>query len=52
MTTVIAVVERTVSERDDNCHRLRQSTVPLDTVQRFFTTSLTQAAADPVAPAP
>jgi TetR/AcrR family transcriptional repressor of lmrAB and yxaGH operons len=32
--------------------RANQSTDPLDTVQRFFTTSLTQAAADPAAPAP
>lgn len=30
--------------------RASQSTQPLDTVQRFFTTSLTQAAADPVPP--
>jgi hypothetical protein len=32
--------------------RANQSTQPLDTVQRFFTTSLTQAAANPAAPAP
>jgi TetR/AcrR family transcriptional regulator, lmrAB and yxaGH operons repressor len=32
--------------------RANQSTQPLDTVQRFFTTSLTQAAATPAAPAP
>jgi TetR/AcrR family transcriptional regulator, lmrAB and yxaGH operons repressor len=32
--------------------RAKQSTQPLDTVQRFFTTSLTQAAANPAAPAP
>jgi TetR/AcrR family transcriptional repressor of lmrAB and yxaGH operons len=32
--------------------RANQSTEPLDTVQRFFTTSLTQAAANPAAPAP
>ena len=32
--------------------RANQSTQPLDTVQRFFTTSLTQTAASPAAPAP
>ena len=32
--------------------RAHQSTQPLDTVQRFFTTSLTQAAADRAAIAP
>jgi hypothetical protein len=32
--------------------RASQSTQPLDTVQRFFTTSLTQTAASPAAPAP
>jgi TetR/AcrR family transcriptional repressor of lmrAB and yxaGH operons len=32
--------------------RANQTTQPLDTVQRFFTASLTQAAADPGAPAP
>jgi len=32
--------------------RASQSTQPLDTVQRFFTTSLTQAAANPAAPTP
>ena len=32
--------------------RANQSTQPLDTVQRFLTTSLTQAAANPAAPAP
>ena len=32
--------------------RANQSTQPLDTVQRFFTTSLTQAAAHPAAPPP
>jgi Transcriptional regulator LmrA/YxaF-like, C-terminal domain len=32
--------------------RANQSTQPLDTVQRFFTTSLTQAAANPTAPPP
>jgi TetR/AcrR family transcriptional regulator, lmrAB and yxaGH operons repressor len=32
--------------------RAKQSTQPLDTVQRFFTTSLTQATANPAAPAP
>ena len=32
--------------------RASQSTQPLDTVQRFFTTSLTQAAANPPAPPP
>jgi TetR/AcrR family transcriptional regulator, lmrAB and yxaGH operons repressor len=32
--------------------RANQSTQPLDTVQRFFSTSLTQAAANPSAPAP
>jgi TetR/AcrR family transcriptional repressor of lmrAB and yxaGH operons len=32
--------------------RAKQSTEPLDTVQNFFTTSLTQAAANPAAPAP
>ena len=32
--------------------RASQSTQPLDTVQRFFTTSLTQAAPNPAAPAP
>ena len=32
--------------------RAHQSTQPLDTVQRFFTTSLTQAAANPAAPPP
>ena len=32
--------------------RASQSTQPLDTVQRFFTTSLTQAAANPAAPPP
>ena len=32
--------------------RANQSTQPLDTVQSFFTTSLTQAAANPAAPTP
>ena len=32
--------------------RANRSTEPLDTVQRFFTTSLTQGAANPAAPAP
>jgi TetR/AcrR family transcriptional repressor of lmrAB and yxaGH operons len=32
--------------------RANQSTEPLDTVQRFFTTSLTQAAESPAAPTP
>jgi TetR/AcrR family transcriptional regulator, lmrAB and yxaGH operons repressor len=32
--------------------RANQSTAPLDAVQRFFTTSLTQSAANPAAPAP
>jgi TetR/AcrR family transcriptional repressor of lmrAB and yxaGH operons len=32
--------------------RANQSTEPLDTVQRFFTASLTQASANPAAPAP
>jgi TetR/AcrR family transcriptional regulator, lmrAB and yxaGH operons repressor len=32
--------------------RANQSTQPLDTVQRYFTTSLTQAAANPAAPPP
>jgi TetR/AcrR family transcriptional regulator, lmrAB and yxaGH operons repressor len=32
--------------------RANQSTQPLDTVQRFFTASLTQAAANPVPPTP
>jgi Transcriptional regulator LmrA/YxaF-like, C-terminal domain len=31
--------------------RANQSTEPLDAVQRFFTASLTQAAANPAAPA-
>jgi AcrR family transcriptional regulator len=46
-TTLLAALEGAVI-----LSRANQTTQPLDTVQRFFTTSLTQASANPAAPPP